>query len=798
MPHRPASVRALSGRLTRSAVLAGAVSLAAAPAHATWSILIADTRTGEIVLGSATCLTALDLAASTPVVIAGRGAITAQSAVDATGRNRMFARDAILRGDDLSMILSDLSMRDPGHDNRQYGMITADGDALTYSGIDNADWAGGVTGRLERGAPGPADDIVYAVQGNILSGPNVVADTVASIQGAGGSDLPQMLMDAMVAARQAGGDGRCSCSNSAPTSCGEMIMPPFKSAHIGYMIGSRLGDTNHIQAFYDLDAPSTGHASIDLNDDGVPDSVVTLGGTGLLSLHLNPTAPTDQVSRLEFLTTIDTGLGFVEDPVAADLDGDGRDDLLMIDSGSTVAAMIQSAPGVFNAPVTLDLGAPAQGLDAGDLDGDGAGEGVAPIPSTGEVVRIDYGSGALVASVAASTGAQSTRARQGDADGDGDADLLVTLRDTDELWIGLNDGAGAFTELTRLATADQPSDADAGDLDGDTLPDIVVISERGARVQSFMGTGAGFGAPVVTPLGEDGVAVRLASMQDADTTPDLVAITEDELLTATIRRLRTYEGDGAGGFAPISSYRLTGSADTFALRNQNPGCDTDTDAVAPSGARLIVLDNDGAGNLPLNSGFAGGEHYMFINIADQAASDEDPVDQMVTEFDAFRAALVGKTDAVRSVTAPPARILVGQESAARIELRDRAGDPVTGDATFSFKPIGAPVVIGAPTPAGPGVFDIALSDSGGATGRAVVEITVRIGADDPVVLMPRLTVGITDIAADMNGDGAATFPDVGRFLAALAAGDPIADLDKDGVIEPTDDTQAFLDSFMNP
>ena len=45
---------------------AAALTLAASNASATWSILIADTRTGEIVIGSATCLESFDLRCSLP------------------------------------------------------------------------------------------------------------------------------------------------------------------------------------------------------------------------------------------------------------------------------------------------------------------------------------------------------------------------------------------------------------------------------------------------------------------------------------------------------------------------------------------------------------------------------------------------------------------------------------------------------------------------------------------------------------------------------------------------------------
>ena len=81
------------------AVLAGLAVGAASPvASATWSVLIADTRTGEIAVGSATCLTGINLRSETPVLLLGRGAATAQSAVDSSGRNRARIFSGFARG----------------------------------------------------------------------------------------------------------------------------------------------------------------------------------------------------------------------------------------------------------------------------------------------------------------------------------------------------------------------------------------------------------------------------------------------------------------------------------------------------------------------------------------------------------------------------------------------------------------------------------------------------------------------------------------------------------------------------
>jgi hypothetical protein len=57
-------------------------------------------------------------------------------------------------------------------------------------------------------------------------------------------DLPAKTMAAMEAARSMGGDGRCSCDRQNPTGCGSPPPSFEKSAHVGFLLVSRFGDTD--------------------------------------------------------------------------------------------------------------------------------------------------------------------------------------------------------------------------------------------------------------------------------------------------------------------------------------------------------------------------------------------------------------------------------------------------------------------------------------------------------------------------------------------------------------------------
>ena len=68
------------------------------PAAATWSIVVVDTRTGEVGVASATCLPSFDLRQALPIIRIGRGAGAAQSAIDVNAINRRVMWDGFRDG----------------------------------------------------------------------------------------------------------------------------------------------------------------------------------------------------------------------------------------------------------------------------------------------------------------------------------------------------------------------------------------------------------------------------------------------------------------------------------------------------------------------------------------------------------------------------------------------------------------------------------------------------------------------------------------------------------------------------
>lgn len=137
----------------------------------------------------------LSVGAVVPGVRAPLGAIATQSFANLRYIPDGFA--SLSEGHSAEDTLARLVAADEGRDQRQAGIVDGLGGSATFTGAECMPWAGGVTG------PG------YAIQGNILAGPQVV-DAMLEAFLAGGPDAPlaDRLYAALLAGDRAGGDSR--------------------------------------------------------------------------------------------------------------------------------------------------------------------------------------------------------------------------------------------------------------------------------------------------------------------------------------------------------------------------------------------------------------------------------------------------------------------------------------------------------------------------------------------------------------------------------------------------------------
>ncbi|MBB5377249.1 putative Ntn-hydrolase superfamily protein [Deinococcus metalli] len=158
----------------------------------TFSIAARDPDTGDV--GVAVASKFLAVGALVPWARAGAGAVATQSYVNPTfgpvGLERLAAGHA---APDVS---AQFQRDDPGIAQRQFGIVDAFGRSATFTGPGCHAWAGGVA----------LPDV--AIQGNILTGPEVVDAMLAAWHAGAGLSLPARLLGALRAGDDAGGDRR--------------------------------------------------------------------------------------------------------------------------------------------------------------------------------------------------------------------------------------------------------------------------------------------------------------------------------------------------------------------------------------------------------------------------------------------------------------------------------------------------------------------------------------------------------------------------------------------------------------
>lgn len=254
--------------LSRLACMLAAVLLLAGEALATWSIVVVNKKTGEVAVASATCIAnKFPLKRYLPVIVVGRGAGAAQSAVDVTGVNRNIIRNGLRNGLSPQEIL-DILGQSSSHQSRQYGIAAFSGDAVTFTGTGAGDGKAGVTGEI--------DGLFYAIQGNVITGPEPVLEAEKALRDTPG-DLVTRIMAGMEAARAMGGDGRCSCSQSDPDGCGSPPPGTWKSSHCAFIVVSRPGDVDGGCDTIDGCASGTYYLSRQFNgNDTDPDPIFVL------------------------------------------------------------------------------------------------------------------------------------------------------------------------------------------------------------------------------------------------------------------------------------------------------------------------------------------------------------------------------------------------------------------------------------------------------------------------------------------------------------------------------------------
>lgn len=809
----PALAYCRNPRTMSMGLLAGILAAAGftAPAQATWSILLVNTKTGEIAIGSATCLTGFDLQANTPVLITGIGGATAQSFVDQGGFNRVFIRDRLLMGQSPVDILSGLAVFDgSGHQTRQYGIIDtrSGGRAATFSGTGAGAWAGGLTGRGT--AIGHAGtDVVYAIQGNVLTGAPVVQMAEAAVLATPG-DLAAKLMASMEAARAMGGDGRCSCSGGNPTGCG--VPPPTftKSAHIAYMLIARTGDRDGCNGLYRAQTAPFVSRAADLNGDGRPEVVCINTSTSSVSVYSNISTGDGQGALGRAVHY--PGLMSPRDLVLTDVTGDGALDIVVASlAGDRASIFTGNGDGTFGGLTHLPAGDGPFGVATGDFNGDGVIDiAVANSSDDSLSVMLGMGGGVFAPAITIATMDNPGTVAVADIDGDGDVDIVLGSSGSAGVQIVRNstpDGGllALVAEPAIVAGGAGIAQTRIADVDADGDLDIVSAAGANNAIVLLINDGAGgFDAQSIA-FGPVPGGVEIADVT-GDGVVDLVGVSR----VGASSRLGVFRGLGGGMFeTPAVLSALSSTPGRLELCDIDQ--DGDLDALVPmqSLGAMQVINNLG-GMYNDGVGCATGDYFMEFNIANQSAAAPDPVLQLQARYDAWRTGLIGKPDAEQSGVTLSRPVVAADDNACvqtlTIRLRDWQGTDVAASAqtlsVFHGPGSASRAAISDPVIAPDGAATVTITspfpmpDQLGADSLAVrIEPVGAVSETNRAVTLMPLSRLARVPHADINLDGEVNVPDIFAFLSIWFAAAQGADYDGSGVVDPAD-VFAFLDRWF--
>ena len=359
----------------------------------------------------------------------------------------------------------------------------------------------------------------------------------------------------------------------------------------------------------------------DFNGDGIPDLAVTLPTKDEIAISLSRwrgqplpvpvgglpswTLAQDPWTRWTLVKKYPAG----DRPgpmVAADMNGDGTDDLVVGDYGSDkVSILTKTAPirdGVAFEPAvqsSIGTGAEFARMAIGDLDLDGAPDLVSTLSSyAGDIdagtfgtatahaagddvcladvnrdglldlvsaetatdrvsVALGTGSGGFAAASMFATGAGPVRVMTADVNHDGKLDIVTTNGTAGSVSVLLGDGAGSFAAHVDTAVDASPLGVAAGDINRDGKLDLVVADNGGATVSVLLGDGAGGFTKTDVTVGASPAAVGLGDF-NRDGKLDLVAGTS----TGDVSIL---PGDGNGGFGTAVTVASPAGATELAI-----------------------------------------------------------------------------------------------------------------------------------------------------------------------------------------------------------------------------------------
>lgn len=225
-------------------------------------------------------------------------------------------------------------------------------------------------------------------------------------------------------------------------------------------------------------------SSADVNADGLLDLAVAASAAGRLLIFLGRGNGTfrngDEYPAEEDVSSL----------AIADFNGDGRPDIAAGDyhvgTGRSISLYVGRGDGTFHPRATFLSGLAPLGIAAADINADGRADIVTADFRQGASVLLGSGQGAFSAPRPLVAGNAPGFAQVADMDRDGRLDLVILNEHSDDLSILLGRGDGTFEPARPMATGKYPDACAAGDFDRDGKMDLATANVFGNSVSVFL------------------------------------------------------------------------------------------------------------------------------------------------------------------------------------------------------------------------------------------------------------------------------------------------------------------------
>ena len=328
--------------------------------------------------------------------------------------------------------------------------------------------------------------------------------------------------------------------------------PDFNSVDVLLGNGNGVfGSTGSVSLATGSSLPDGGVVA-DFNGDGRPDiavAVTSSSGNGAVSVELGNGDGTFQNAIVSPLHT--DPINNQDLIVAADFNGDGRIDLLVLEAyGDGFEVLLGNGDGTFQTPVVTVLTG-GFSLAVGDFNGDGK----ADVVTSG--YNVNNGTNTLTIYLSNGDGTFSQGAQYsvaygaptvGDVNGDGKLDIVLTAFG-EPLLVMLGNGNGTFQKAISGPSAIYSTSPVLADFNGDGKIDIVVGTYSGLAFLEGEGNGQ-FEAPVYSDTTEQLDGGLISGDFNGDGKLDVIAPPTNGAFTG----VEIMTGNGDGGFSPSIPY----------------------------------------------------------------------------------------------------------------------------------------------------------------------------------------------------------------------------------------------------